>query len=239
MIKQVFIGGHFSSGTRVVQFLLKQFYDIATKRQEEGCDHDYEEGFSTRPTFGEQVLAGSKPAFPGILPEKFSVKNPEFMFCVPYLKELYPESKFILVVRNGLDQVLCDNRCMEDKLGQYFDFQESDYLKRQMEFWNKAYKKAIKSGGIDLTVRLEDLVVDPKRQARNIARILGLKTLPDHSMINKPDSLGRSKKEYTIKLPVDAAVNRMERFEYHYEPSMKQALYKVGKEMMDYFGYGI
>ena len=237
MINQVFIGGHFSSGTRVVQFLLKQFYDIATDQQEEGSYHDYEDGFSKRPTFGEKVLSGGNPPFSGTLPEKFSVKNPEFMFCFPYLKKLFPDSKTILVVRNGLDQILCENRCMSEKLASYFDLQESDYFRREMEFWNNIYKKAVTNGSIDLVVKLEDLVQDTKFTVKKIMNLLGLKQYPDTSMIRVPDSMSVFNIHHTITLPANAAVGRMQEESHVYNPSRRKELYEVGKQMMDYFGY--
>ena len=226
MTEKVFTGGHFSSGTRVIQLLLKQFYNIGTFKED---TYDYEEGFSIRPTFAERVLMGERPEFKP--PEAYiSLKNPEFMFCFPYLKELYPESKTILVVRNGLDQILTDNQAMIWKFGQYFDLQESDYFRRKMEFWNKAYKKAIE-GNPDSIVRLEDLVNDTKKTVKKIVRLLDI-PYPHTDMIVEPSSMERYKFNHIIK-------DYPENNEHYYEAHRAEELYKVGKEMMDYFGYDI
>src|SRR3990167_6727407 len=172
MTKKVFTGGHFSSGTRVIQFILKQFYNIGTIKED---TYDYEEGFSIRPTFAERILMGEKPEFKP--PEGYiSIKNPEFMFCFPYLKELYLESKTILVVRNGLDQILTDNQAIILKFGQYFNLEESDYFRRKMEFWNKAYIRALE-GKPDLIVRLEDLMDDTKKTVKKIVRLVDRKSV--------------------------------------------------------------
>ena len=238
MVKQIFIGGHFSSGTRVVQFLLRQFYNIGRRVKDEFGDQDYEIGFSKRPTWGERVLLGERPEFPiqDELKEPFALKNPEFMFCVPHLKRLFPESKFILVVRNGFDQILCDNRCMSVKLGQYFDLKEVDYFKREMEFWNKTYKKVIENGQIDLIIKLEDLVNNTLVSVKKIMKLVGIKKPVDISMIKKPESMGRYNNDWVVKLGQD--VLKEERIEeYLYKPEMKKELSKIGAEMLNYFQY--
>src|SRR3990167_10247957 len=197
MVKQVFIGGHFSSGTRVVQFLLEQFYNVGTEKEE----RDYEPGFSKRPFFSDLCLAGQKPEWvyehkltgredsPKIVmpPEPFSIKNPDLMFCIPRIKELFPESKFILVVRDGLDQISCKNRLMSERYAEHFKL-EKEGEEREMEFWNKAYKEAVR-GKPDLIVRLEDLVNRPNMKAHALVELLGI-PYPDTSMIKRPETMG-------------------------------------------------
>lgn len=235
MIKQVFIGGHFSSGTRVVQFLLKQFYNIGTtKSEEDDGTLDYEVGFIEKDnTFTDKVLRGERPEL-GIVKEPFSLKNPDFMLAVPYLKELFPDSKFILVVRNGLDQILCNNRRMSERYLDQINLIETDFLKREMEYWNKIYKKAIDDGGVDLIVRLEDLVYNTKREVKKIVKLLGI-SYPDTSMIKVPNSMKRYKKSHIVHTENSAEYPQGRDFVY--DPSMRQELCEVGREMMKYFNY--
>ena len=156
----IFTGGHYSSGSRVIQMLLEQTHNIA-------CDNihrDYEIGFSEKDnTLAEQVLNGKNPKFPISEPltKPFSLKNPDFMMMFPYLKKRFPEAKLIIVVRDGIDQILCSNRTMTYRFSKYFKRIEDEFsLEREMKFWNFIYKRAIKHA--DLIIRLEDLVHDIK-----------------------------------------------------------------------------
>lgn len=220
MLKQVFVGGHFSSGTRTVQFLMEQTHNVGAT----GEERDYEGGFSKRPFFSdlclegkaadwvfEHKLTGRDDSPIKKMPEEpFSVKVPDLMFCIPRLKEIFPESKFILVVRDGLDQINCANKLMMERYAGHFQLKEEG-LKRGMEFWNKAYKKAIEDIP-DLVVRLEDLVYNTKDTVQKIVDLTGI-PYPDTSMIVKPKTMGAGTRD--------------------------KETYLVGKEMMDYFGYGI
>ena len=244
MEKQIFTGGYFSSGTRVVQFLLRQTHDVHTSKLDPIGDLDYEPGFSKRPTFAQQCLAGEKPEFPGELKEPWAVKNPGFMFCIPRLRELFPKSKHILVVRNGLDQILCNNRCMTERLAPHFGigdlvehFTGEDYFLNEMRLWNDAYKKALEAKP-DLIVRLEDLVHDTKNTVQKIVELTGI-PWPDTSMIKKPSSMERHKNNWTVALGQDATHLPEVIIEKHYKAGMIPKLYEAGKEMMDYFNYGI
>ena len=57
-------------------------------------------------------------------------------------------------------------------------------------------------------------------------------------MIKKPDSMGRHKENWTVALGQDAT-HLPEVTKQHYNPGMIPKLYEAGKEMMDYFNYGI
>lgn len=237
MVKQIFIGGHFSSGTRVLQFLLEQTHNTGSK----GEERDYEAGFSRKDGFIAKVLKGEKPGWvffeePNrFMPEEpFSIKNPDLMMAVPYIKDLFPESKFILVVRNGLDQILCNNRRMSERYVEYLDLQQTEFFKKEMEYWNNVYKWAVKNGKIDLIIRLEDLIFDTENTVDKLINLLKI-PYPDVSMIKIPDSIGRRNKSYIIKTEHTPKEPIGE--EYIYNPSMKRELYEIGREMMQYFKY--
>lgn len=237
MIQQIFIGGHFSSGTRVLQFLLEQTHNTGAK----GEERDYEAGFSKTDGFVAKVLRGERPEWvreekPNrVMPaEPFSIKNPDLMMVAPYIKELFPDSKFILVVRNGLDQILCDNRRMSERYIEYLNLHQEEFFKREMEYWNNIYKWAIERGGIDLFIRLEDLIFNTEKTVNRLVDLLKI-PYPDTSMIKIPDSINRRNKEYIIK--TEHTPKEPQGEEYIYNPSMKKELYEIGREMLNYFKY--
>lgn len=235
MIGQIFVGGHFSSGTRVVQFLLKQKYNIyATgSNGKETEQQDYEPGFSVKnQTFVERYLRDEDPLWEypkeeRTMKEPFSIKNPDLMLAIPQIRKLYPEAKFILVVRNGIDQILCENRCMSGRFENFFPMKQSGFFEREMEFWNFAYKKAIEDKP-DLIIRLEDLVNDTEKTVRKIEKFVGVDSL-DYSIINKPASMDRRKISCSVQF---GGIN------HNYEPSMQNKLCEIeGGDMMKYFDY--
>jgi len=223
----VITGGHYSSGSRVIQMLLEQTHNII-------CDNeakDYEEGFSEKDnTLAERVLRGENPEFPvnegRPLTEPWSLKNPDFMMIFPYLKKTFPKAKRILVVRHGVDQVLCENRCMAARFVNVKN-NHKDFLGRQMKFWNEIYKKAYRHA--DMIVRLEDLVYDTKNTVRKLVALLDI-PYPDTSMIEKPKSMGRRFEKCSV---FDYKTSE----KYNYTPKMKNKLYKLGKEMLTEFNY--
>lgn len=240
MINKIFTGGHNSSGTRVIQMLLKQTHNTYS----DDITMDYELGFS-RPgyTFGELVLRKIPVLLEGsqTLKEPFALKNPDFIFTIDRLKELFPKRKFILVVRNGVDQVLCHNRAMFHRHARYFglppinpNWSSFEYLISEMRFWNVIHQYALSQKYLDMIVRLEDLVYNTKRTVNNICKKLDI-PYPDTSCIVKPDSMGRYQKEYV--LPDTHGLRPETLKEVHYHPSMASALYDVGKESMKAFGY--
>jgi len=244
MTNEIFTGGHFSSGTRVIQFLLEQTHNICSNNTHK----DYEPGFDVpQMTFSELWLKGGKPKLKRKYGDKtyhlkkpFALKNPDFMLSFPRLKQLFPESKTILVVRNGLDQILCDNRAMFHRFARYFGMTpldlkatQVDYLKGEMKFWNEAYKYSLENG-VDCVVRLEDLVNDTENVVGNLFKWLDI-PYPDVSMIKKPKSMGRYKNPHII--PDTHGYRPQHLKKVRYNPSMIPALYEVGKEMMDQFGY--
>jgi len=239
MKQQIFIGGHYSSGSRVPQLLLEQTHDIACNN----IHRDYEPGFSEKDnTWVERILRGEQPPFPDtadsvitkpdveypkMFKEPFSLKNPDFMLAIPYIKKLFPKSVFILVVRHGVDQVLCENRTMTHRFAKYFGLKAKFDLNREMQFWNLAYKKAYKHA--DYILRLEDLVLDTKKTVSKLVKFLDI-PYPDTSMIKKPDSMGRRFKKCSV-FGYDDGVK------HNYTPALKGDLVTIGKEMLTNFNY--
>lgn len=159
MINQIFIGGHGHSGTRVVHFLLEQSYNT----------------FSTHETRdGDENLAITI----GKEQEPFIIKNANYMLKIPVIKEQFPESKFILVVRNGIDQILTYSQMFErweTEFNQMPVYCNDCYLKRAMMFWNLIYKKAVQHA--DYTIKLEDLVYNTKEEVKKLADFLTIPVL--------------------------------------------------------------
>ena len=238
MIKQVFIGGHFSSGTRVVQFLLRQTHNIFVREVNEQLDYEFEDPHIV---VGRLLSGGRDMTTPK---KPFSLKAPDFMLIFDKLKEIRKGCKTILVVRNGIDQILCSNRCMSARYNDYLGpFKEVEFFRREMEYWNALYKRSLENGGIDLILRLEDLVEDTEKSVKKLVKLLKI-PYPDTSMIKRPDTMGARFREQSIGL--EGQTTNFYKLNVsdipplvRYAPSRMNELYEVGKEMMDYFGYGI
>ncbi|MEK6828656.1 MAG: sulfotransferase [Nanoarchaeota archaeon] len=233
MIKKIFIGGHYSSGSRVIQYLLEQTHNIYNTN----IQKDYELGFSDRDnTFVEKYLRKENPEWEGEIEPPFSIKNPDLMLAIPQIRKLFPQAKFILVVRHGIDQVLCENRCMIGRFEKFFRMKQKGYFEREMEFWNKAYKKAIKDRP-DMIVRLEDLVYNTKKTVEILRAFLKI-SYPNTSMIKKPASMG-SYKDFGVLDKRYASSGCMIPPGLEYNQNVKEKLYKIGEDMMRYFNYAI
>ena len=121
------------------------------------------------------------------VPEPFAVKHGQLMFLIPELKKLYPDSKFILVVRNGADNIengfkWYETYCKE-ATGDHDDF--------RMNSWTWAHEIAVPH--TDYMVVLEDLVKYPDTVITDLFKFLDIKkpSRDFRELIKRPDTIGR------------------------------------------------
>lgn len=101
--------------------------------------------------------------------ERFCEKTPQHLYNVEEILKLYPEAKFIHLVRDGRDVV---NSLMKMPW-------RPNGLLNNSRFWKKYIARGLKlSSKIDssnfLTVKFEDLLQDPETVLRNICEFLDL-----------------------------------------------------------------
>jgi len=139
----------------------------------------------------------------------WSLKNGETMWCIPFLHSVVPDATYILVVRNGLDNILNDHIWAEG-WRRPFGYIANEYKTKnfslwahRMIFWNALTKRAIKEGkeyfgDKFLIVRLEDIIESPEEEGKIIFDHLGLDFKPACVNFIKPqESVGKHKKMWT------------------------------------------
>ena len=210
MIKKVFIGGNGGSGTRVLSMILEQV------------------GYN----LGNNIDITTKDYLPWLVPiwecwdknncslkieekEPSAIKHGQLMFIIPQLKKANPNSKFILIMRNGIDNILNYTFKWENTFCKDLVIQGTE-LERKMSAWTESYKIALKNA--DHVVKLEEMCVDPAKEIGRLFKFLNIKKDPQDfvSIVEIPMSIGR-RDELTVKI--------------------RKKLFKIGEEIMNKFGY--
>lgn len=244
--KQVFVGGYCGSGTRVIQDLLHKsgffigdpicpttydYFPITCIKNNLVLGH----GISEMDM--KEVLQKLFGCWWG-QHDKWSIKHPFLMVCGNYLKRIFPDSKIIIIVRHGIDNIL-NNHTMEGDIGSILMpsilKEETDILLRKMKFWNFAYKLAVHDSYFSpndfLIIKLENLVFDQQKEIEKINSFLDIE-INESALkeIRQPKSIGRRHKINTL---IDG-----NEYVVYYPKKDLNRLYKEGKEMLEYFEYG-
>jgi hypothetical protein len=107
-------------------------------------------------------------------------KEPLSMFYIPSLLEFYPDLKFILVIRNGLDMVYSKNQQHIDHWGPVFSIDNTNKSQADVfNFWFRVNKHAQETasailGKNFLTVKFEDLCLNTSREVRRLVNYAGI-----------------------------------------------------------------
>ena len=129
-------------------------------------------------------------------------KNPRTMLILPFLHEMFPDMKFVHVVRDGRDISLGNEFASRNRYRAAFLTDEEMSLSAEeamILFWGRSNERAMEYGrqhmpGQYLQMRWEDLCADP---ARKTAELLEFASRPvaDASriakIVRKPKSIGR------------------------------------------------
>jgi len=128
-------------------------------------------------------------------------KNPRCMFILPVLQEIYPQMRFIHVVRDGYDMAFSSNQRQSQK-HYYALFDEARAnmtCEDHAKFWARVNTEVLRwtrreLGDRCLTVRLEDMCDQPEKAIQRLLEWAGLPvqnvgTL--RSLVKSPQSLGR------------------------------------------------
>jgi hypothetical protein len=235
MTKEIFVGGYTGSGTRAIQFLLREAGYFGGERI--AAEHDY---MPTNPDIGKEYLSGKdvskkfkKLVERGVIKDgPFSIKHGFFMLMLPAIRRAFPDSKFIMMVRHGIDNILNHHR-MDEDFGEYIisDKMDLPLLERRAEFWAEAHRTALKDvmewEDNFMLVKLEDLVSNPREKVRDILNFVGVapRELSRFTrLIKQPSTIGRYKYPSVVE---NAA----------YFPEFAHSYYERAKDVMDLFGY--
>lgn len=242
---QIFVGGYCGSGTRVIQLILKEAgYFIGDPICPATLDYFPIVSIKNNLILGHGIEnVDMRDAIEKIFGcwwgkhDKWSIKHPFLMLSANYLKRIFPKSKFVLVVRHGIDNIL-NSHSMESDIGPIIMpsiLKEKDLLLRRIRFWNFAHKLAVhdqKFSSEDFyIIKLEDLVSDPIKEIEKMFKFLNIKgdLIKCSKIVAKPKSIGKRYESTTIQDGENYAI---------YDPEIDiNRLYEEGKEMLKYFNY--
>jgi hypothetical protein len=107
-------------------------------------------------------------------------KEPNSMFFLREIREIYPEARIILVLRNGLDMAYSGNSQQVENWGPRFQIDPDDLSPaNRFEYWYRSNREAIETLGLlfgddFLIVRFEELCLDKSRTLQNLIQFAGL-----------------------------------------------------------------
>jgi hypothetical protein len=153
------------------------------------------------------------------------------MFNPKFCKMLYPDCKFLLVVRHGIDNVL--NNCTLAEDFAYLSTQSRpDPIENRIAFWSLMHLNAMSDAQHLFKkdfhiVRLEDMIFRTESSLNLLEEFIGMEAKPGArkaclEFMSLPESVGR-------RLRTQAG---------HYEPADQlDKLYAVGEEGLESLGY--
>jgi hypothetical protein len=127
-------------------------------------------------------------------------KIPANFMLLPYFATLYPQIKYIHVIRHGLDMAYSDNQNQLHNWGRYFDITTDNIAiaKASLQYWIKANHLAINNGrqllGDNfLLLNFDTLCQSPKETIAQLIEFLGLDNNNQQlvDFINPPQSIKR------------------------------------------------
>ena len=130
---------------------------------------------------------------------------PANFVILEHLLEIYPDLKYIHVIRNGFDMAYSNNRNQLYNWGMYYgvDAKKENVRKAAFDYWYVANKKAI-AQGVDLLkdnfmlLKLEDLCHNPNANISKLLRFINCEDtniLKLKKLIKSPTTFGRYKGE--------------------------------------------
>lgn len=172
--KHIFVGGWINTGTRLICNLLnKKGYTIIDNGNNEV--HDYMAYTNFRRMFGDFYIRNhTSDAITDCIKRdteninQWVLKHGMLMKMIPELKKQYPDSIFILCIRNPMD-VFAKNHYMDPTYKEFFGISLPS-LQEKYESFKSWYDVAIEHA--DYVVRLEDLLYDKEKTISDIYSFL-------------------------------------------------------------------
>lgn len=161
--------------------------------------------------------------------KRWGFKNPRTLLILPEMHEIFPDMKFIHVVRDGRDISLGNEFVSGNTYVNAFLSKDEKSLsesEKMILFWGRANRKGKAycdehMSGQSMMVRFEELCEHPDRVIQEIAEFLDLsKSMLNSSvgMVKKPGSIGRWR---------------------NYQGDIKKRVQELGNEYLEEFGYAL
>ncbi len=131
-------------------------------------------------------------------------KNPRTMLILPFLNEIFPDMKFVHVIRDGRDISLGNEFAARNRYRTAFLQDEEKNLSAEeamILFWGRSNQRSMDYGrqhmpGRYLQMRWEELCADPVRKAAELLEFASCPTADARTIarvVKKPSSIGRWK----------------------------------------------
>ena len=207
-MKKLFVGGMGGSGTRVVQMMLEiggyyigspylnNYYDFM------GVDHNFVILFDKWFFEDDDYPMKEMLNFSTTGRDSWSFKHGHLMFCIDKLKQWYPDSEYIHVVRNPIDNML-------NAFDTHIKYGSGDYsreysLEEKIDFYGRVQDEALNKA--DYFIRLEDLCFDTDSTVAKLFEFAELSFYDIEEAKNViiiPPTIGRGREFYgTIEHPI-------------------------------------
>jgi len=261
-----FVGGYAGSGTRVIQMMLEKAGVWVGPKGLLKASYD---AHHTMIDFG-RMMPGTVTNYNNkeitdyfwmhlkkfkLENEEWSLKNGESMWCIPFLHKHFPKATYILVVKNGLDNILNEipfsemylkiflNRtedsrakALKNGFGEAFNVEGLAFWHARMVFWNAINAIAVEDGekyygDRFLIVRLEDFIHAPVQEGQRIFDHLKLEFKNEYvDFIKSQESVGRHKRVWTLYMK--------DKEKHTYNPAKHLLpLVELGREMLTKLRY--
>lgn len=237
-----FVGGYQGAGTRAVQFLMEEADVFIGDLVDKARDYIPLSGYKQQllqdnPTPGFTHREALEILFGSWWPkDDFSIKLGATALAIPQLKEAFPEAKFIVVVRHGVDNII--KRNMEEREGAMVApsiFEIDDLFERRMAFWTAFHLKALEAADESVYfIKLEDLCAKPEEETKKLFEWANIDAdaAECSKVIKTPDSIGRRKENHFVYNPLGEDLSY---FPHYY----RERLYKIGEEVLEHFDYEV
>jgi sulfotransferase family protein len=151
-------------------------------------------------------------------------KSPNYTLHIPLLAELFPEARFIHIVRDVRDCTLSAKKSWGGN------------MLRGAQRWADGTMKARRDGeslpGRYIEVRYEDLLAEPERQLRRCCDLLGIEFEPEMMRLRySTEHVGAGRGQDTI------LSTNVRKFERSMDPRMREQIESVAADAMRAFGY--
>jgi len=222
----IFIGGTGGSGTRLIVSILNQFNVFTGRKNYKSQDSVYFDQFcnrhllqhlsalhsgdtdkrsvTKRVAIERHLLRAVSDHSHGIPDTNnlWSLKHPRTILILPLLHQIFPNMRYIHLIRDGRDMCFAPNTNQADFYGDIIlgrDHQRLQGIKRLMRFWSVTNHDASLFGQSQLNsnyyqLKFEDLCMNPELEIRKLLQVLGIHTNSvegAEKLVRKPGSIGR------------------------------------------------
>lgn len=259
--RPVFVGGAGRSGTTLLRSMLgchsrlfatnelKVLPDIAALRRKFDMLSGVCESFNLGPAylddvFGLMIYSLLLPALERSGKQRIVEKTPHNVLAMDVLGRLFPQARFVHVIRDGRD-VCCSLVRMDwrDASGQRVWYTTS--IRNAAKYWRDVVKTARAQArlpylqGRYIEVRYESLVTDPKRTLRVVLDFIGEpwedQVLDDHLRASLVSNEVRESSTEQVKSKLsEKAIGRWEK---EMSPEDLKAFYEEAGELWEELGY--